>query len=88
MYVTQPPKSHSGCSLSTTELSPENFALLPHFLVLRTKGPGTQSDKTVGTIAIVYSELVLKGVARFQVRDPFTSAILQTAYVLQSLVVL
>ena len=62
MYVTQ---SSSGRSLSTTELSPENFALPPHFLVLRTKGPGTQSDKTVGTIAIVYSELVLKGVARF-----------------------
>ena len=73
MYVTQPSEYTSGCSLSTTELSPENFAVTPHFLVLRTKGPGTQSVKTVGTIAIVYSELVLKGVARFQVRDLFTA---------------
>ena len=60
MYVTQPPLHLSGRSLSTTELPPENFALFPHFLVLRMKGPGTQSesDKTVGTIAIVYRELV------------------------------
>ena len=65
MYVTQSQGCFSGRSLSTTELSPENFALTPHFLVLRTKGPGTQSDKTVGTIAIVYSELVLKGRGSF-----------------------
>ena len=65
MYVTQSYKDSSGRSLSTTELSPENFALPPHFLVLRTKGPGTQSDKSVGTIAIVYSELVLKGRGSF-----------------------
>ena len=60
MYVTQQPQYSSGRSLSTTELSPKKFALFPHVLVLRTKGPGTQSDKTVGTIAIVYSELVLR----------------------------
>ena len=65
MYATQSNEDFSGRSLSTTELSPENFALTPHFLVLRTKGPGTQSDKTVGTIAIVYSELVLKGRGSF-----------------------
>ena len=65
VYVTQLPIYSSGRSLSTTELSPENFALLPHFLVLRTKGSGTQSDKTDGTIAIVYSELVLKGRGSF-----------------------
>ena len=61
MYVIQPSQDSSGPSLSTTELSPENFVLTLHFLVLRTKGPGTQSDKSVGTIAIVYSELVVKG---------------------------
>ena len=65
MYAKQPLGYSSGRSLSTTELSPENFVLLPHFLVLRTKGPGTQSDKSVGTIAIVYSELVLKGRGSF-----------------------
>ena len=56
MYVTQPKRDFSGRSLSTTELSSENFAPTPHFLVLRTKGPGTQSDKTAGTIAIVYTK--------------------------------
>ena len=61
MYETQPLQYTSGPSLSTTELSPENFALSPHFLVLRTKGPGTQSDKTVGIIAIVYSEALSHG---------------------------
>ena len=72
MYVTQPPGYSSDRSLSTTESSLENFALHPHFLVLRTKGPGTQSDKTVGTIAIVYSELVNKGVARFLCKSTLT----------------
>ena len=63
--MAQPYQDSSGRSLSTTELSPENFALTPHFLVFRTKGPGTQSDKIVGTIAIVYSELDLKGRGSF-----------------------
>ena len=65
MNVTQPSQYSPASSLQTTEWSPENFALLLHFLVLRAKGSGTQPDKTVGAIAIVYSELVFKGVARF-----------------------
>ena len=65
MYVTQSRLFQSGSSLSTTELSSDNFALTPHFLVSITKGPGTQSDKTVGKIAIVHSELVLKGRGSF-----------------------